>query len=66
VSKADELRNKTPEDLLQMLLDLRRKQFGLRMQRGSGQIARASEIRETKKAIARVKTVMRETDRGGV
>ncbi|MEC9248604.1 MAG: 50S ribosomal protein L29 [Pseudomonadota bacterium] len=66
MSKADELRNKTPKDLLQMLLDLRRKQFSLRMQRGSGQIARASEIRETKKAIARVKTVMRETDRGGV
>lgn len=64
MSKADEFRSKSPDDLLEKLLELRRKQFSLRMQKGTGQGARPSEIRETKKAIARLKTVLREKDGG--
>ena len=64
MSKADEFRGKSSDDLLEKLLELRRKQFSLRMQRGTGQGIRSSEIRETKKAIARLKTVLREEDQG--
>lgn len=60
MSKADELRGKSMEELSDRLLELRKKQFGLRMQRGSGQGVRASEVRDTRKSIARIKTVMKE------
>ncbi|MEC9248414.1 MAG: 50S ribosomal protein L29 [Pseudomonadota bacterium] len=64
MSKAEEFRGKSSDDLLEKLLELRRKQFGLRMQRGTGQVIRSSEMRETKKAIARLKTILRENDQG--
>jgi ribosomal protein L29 len=34
------------------------------MQMGSGQGVRASEVRETRKNIARIKTVMKENEQG--
>ena len=58
--KASELRGKTDSELREALLDLRRKQFNLRMQTASGQPVRTSEIRETRKDIARVKTIVEE------
>ena len=64
MSKADEFREKSSDDLLEKLVELRRKQFSLRMQRATGQGIRSSEMRETKKAIARLKTVLRENDQG--
>ena len=64
MSKADEFREKSPDDLLEKLVELRRKQFSLRMQRATGQGIRSSEMRETKNAIARLKTVLRENDQG--
>ena len=64
MSKADEFRSKSSDELSEALLELRKKQFGLRMQRGSGQGVRSSEVKDTRKAIARLKTVMRENDSG--
>ena len=64
MSKADEFRDKSSDELSDKLLELRKKQFGLRMQRGSGQGVRASEVRDTRKSIARIKTIMRENERG--
>lgn len=42
------------------LLGLRREQFNLRMQRGTGELAKHTEYGRVKKDIARVKTVMSE------
>ena len=58
--KADELRNKSADELTQELLELRREQFNLRMQRATGQLARPHEYGRVRKDIARVKTVMAE------
>jgi len=55
---AEDLRNKSVEELTTELLDLRREQFNLRMQRATGQLARPHEYGRVKKDIARVKTIM--------
>lgn len=57
---ANDLRGMTGDDLDKELLNLRREQFNLRMQRATGQMARPHEYGRVKKAIARVKTVMNE------
>lgn len=58
--RAEDLRVKSTEELAEELLGLRREQFNLRMQRGTGELARHSEYGRVKKDIARVKTVMSE------
>ena len=63
--KADELRSKNNEELTATLLEMRRKQFNMRMEVGSGQFPRASEVRETRRVIARIKTIIRERQQGG-
>ena len=61
--RAEELRKKAPEELAQELLDLRREQFNLRMQRATGQLTRPHEYGRVKKDIARVKTILVEQAR---
>ncbi len=58
-----ELRGKTEAELKAMVLDKRREQFNARMQRGSGQGPKASALRETRRDIARIKTIMTEKNR---
>ena len=58
--KAKELRKKSEVELNEELTALLRKQFNLRMQKGSGQIPKASEARTVRRDIARIKTVLRE------
>jgi large subunit ribosomal protein L29 len=58
-----ELRGKSEAELKAMVLDKRREQFNARMQRGSGQGPKASALRETRRDIARIKTIMTEKNR---
>lgn len=58
--KATEYRGKTVDELNKILLDLKREQFNLRMQQGSGQLTKPSEVQRVRREIARVKTVMNE------
>ena len=60
--KASELRDKSRDDLLKELIELRREQFNLRMQQATGQLARADQYRNVRRDIARVKTVLRELE----
>ena len=62
--KANELRGKSAEELETMLTDLRKQQFNLRMQQGTGQLSRPSEMRQVRKDIARLKTVVSEQKTG--
>lgn len=55
---ASELKNKTTQELLEELVNLRREQFNLRMQQATGQMARPDQYRKVRKNIARVKTVL--------
>lgn len=60
--KAKDLRGKTPRELKEELLKLRREQFNLRMQQATGQMARPDQFGKVRRDIARVKTVLRETE----
>jgi len=62
--KASELREKSPQELQDELLKLRRDQFNLRMQKASGQLGQSHLLKETKRDIARVKTIMAEKRNG--
>jgi large subunit ribosomal protein L29 len=62
--KARELRDQDPDQLKQALLDLLKEQFNLRMQQGSGQLARPSQMKAVRRDIARIKTVMHEKTAG--
>lgn len=62
--KASELRQKDRAGLEKLLLDLRREQFNLRMQKGSGQTVKFSRLREARREIARIKTVFNESTPG--
>lgn len=59
-----ELRDKSEEALNAELINLRKEEFGLRMQRASGQLAQTHLLKNTKRDIARVKTVLREKRSG--
>ena len=58
--KANELREKSVEQLNEVLVDLLKQQFGLRMQHATGQLGKTSEIEQVRRDIARVKTVIAE------
>jgi len=58
--KVSELREKTGEDLQKELEALLRAQFGLRMQVATQQLSNTSQLKKTKRDIARVRTIMRE------
>jgi large subunit ribosomal protein L29 len=63
--KASELKEKTADELQDILLDLRKEQFNLRMQQGTGQLSRPHLMKQVKKDIARVHTVMNQAKAGG-
>jgi large subunit ribosomal protein L29 len=62
--KASELRDKSLDELKQTLVDLFKEQFNLRMQRGSGQLSRPSQMKSVRRDIARVKTLMHQKTAG--
>ena len=57
---AKELRAKSPAELTDELLKLRKEQFALRMQRATGQAPKPDQFQKVRKNIARLKTVQRE------
>ncbi len=58
--KASELKAKNVEELNQELLGLLREQFNLRMQTATGQLNQTHLLRQVRRNIARVKTVLNE------
>ena len=61
--KAADVRAKTPDELNTMLLDLRKEQFNLRFQRATGQQEGIGRVRQVRREIARVKTIISEQNR---
>ena len=55
-----ELRDKTNEELQSLLLEELRSQFNLRMRKGTGQLYKPSEIKKTRRNIARIHTILNE------
>ena len=54
----NELREKSADQLKAHLLDLRKEQFSLRMQKVTGQLPKTHETRRVRREIARVKTLL--------
>lgn len=58
--KVADMRNKSARELHEELLKRRKEQFGLRMQKASGQLGQSHLLTETRRDIARMKTVLAE------
>lgn len=56
--KAVELRGKTKDQLAEQLLQLKKEQFNLRFQSATGQLENTARVREVRRDIARIKTVL--------
>lgn len=56
--KANELKGKGVEELNNDLKGLLREQFNLRMQKGTGQLAQPHRVKQVRREIARVKTIL--------
>ena len=57
-----ELRANDPQDLKVKLGDLKAELFNLRFQLATGQLENPMRIREVKKSIAQIKTILREEE----
>lgn len=58
--KASDLRAQTIDQLQDQLLQLKKEQFNLRFQKATGQLESTSRVRQVRRDIARVKTVLNE------
>ena len=58
--KHAEIRGKTPDELKDQLLGLKKEQFNLRFQRATQQLEKPARVREVRREIARVKTILGE------
>ena len=57
--KSADLRAKSADELKDSLLALRKEQFNLRFQRASGQLENTARVRQVRRDIARIKTLLR-------
>ncbi len=58
--KAEDVRAKTADELKAQLGDLKKEQFNLRFQRAGGQLDNTARVREVRRDIARIKTILAE------
>ena len=58
--KVQDLRQKSDDELNQEVLDLKKEAFNLRFQRASGQLENTARVRQVRRDIARIKTVLNE------
>ena len=56
--KAAELRARTEDQLREQLLQLKKEQFNLRFQRATGQLENTARVREVRRDVARIKTIL--------
>ena len=63
--KASELRDKSVEELQETLVSLSRDQFSSRMQQSTGQLGQTHLLKQVRRDIARVKTVITEKTKVG-
>jgi large subunit ribosomal protein L29 len=57
---ANELREKTPDQLREELVNLKKEAFNLRFQQATGQLENTARMREVRRGAARVKTILNE------
>ncbi|MBM3505176.1 MAG: 50S ribosomal protein L29 [Alphaproteobacteria bacterium] len=62
---AEQLRAKTADELKDELMSLRKEAFNLRFQRANGQLENTARVRDVRRTIARIKTIMRQRKAAG-
>ena len=60
MAKASDFRSKSPEQLKEDLLQLKKEQFNLRFQQATGQLEKTARIKVVRRDTARVQTLLRE------
>lgn len=58
--KAEDVRAKTEDQLKDQLVALKKEQFNLRFQRATGQLENTARVRQVRRDIARIQTILRE------
>jgi len=65
MAKAKELRDLSLEELKTKEKELSQELFNLRLQKATGQLSNTASVVRTRRDLARVKTTIRETEKGG-
>ena len=60
--KVNEIRELTPADMIAKEKEYKQELFNLRFQLATGQLENTARIKEVRKSIARIKTVLREQE----
>ncbi|HVR66894.1 MAG TPA: 50S ribosomal protein L29 [Verrucomicrobiae bacterium] len=63
--KAADLRTKTSDQLKTELTTLRKEAFNLRFRKASGQLENTARVRQVRRDIARIKTMLNDSARAG-
>lgn len=61
--KASDVRSKTPDELKDELVSLKKEQFNLRFQQATGQLENTVRMRQVRRDIARIQTIAAEKQR---
>lgn len=56
--KTSELRGKTVDQLKELLLNFKKESFNLRFQKSTGELENTSRIRQVRRSIARINTLL--------
>lgn len=62
--KTNELRNLTTEELNKKVTECKEELFNLRMQKATGMLEKPSRIKELRKTVARINTILKERVEG--
>lgn len=57
---ANELRDKTPDQLREELTNLKKEAFNLRFQQATNQLENTARVRQVRRDVARIQTVLNE------
>jgi large subunit ribosomal protein L29 len=60
MARIEEFKNRTDDQLVEQLAELKREQFNLRFQAATNQIEKPSRVREVRRSIARIRTLQNE------
>jgi large subunit ribosomal protein L29 len=63
MAKTEDLKGKTPDELREALVNLRKERFNLRFQRASGQLENTARVRKVRRDIARIMTALAATSK---
>ncbi len=60
--KSNEIRDMSPDERVQRLVEMQEAFFNLRFQHESGQLENPQKLKQAKRDIARIKTIIREME----